>query len=103
MRYERDGFSVEAARKKRRKLPDWYVNRPPDVKGSAFFYEAYRDLATERRHAEGAIPWSACRLWCRDLRLQPDIANAVWIVVSRMDLAERQWRYEQLKAESGGG
>lgn len=35
--------------------------------------------------------------------LAPDLADAVWTVVSKMDLTERSWRYEQLKAETGGG
>lgn len=72
------------------------------MKGALLFYRAYRDLQT-CRHPDGAIPWTACREWCRDRQLQRDIANAVWIVVSRMDLAERQWRYDQMKAEAGDG
>lgn len=35
--------------------------------------------------------------------LRPDIAEALWIVVHRMDSTERLWRYDQLKAEVGGG
>lgn len=102
MRLERDGFSVEAARKKGRKLPEWYLDQPAELRGVGFFYEAYRDLGT-CRHPDGSIPWTACREWCRDKGLRRDVANAVWIVVSRMDMAEREWRYEQMKAEAGGG
>jgi hypothetical protein len=35
--------------------------------------------------------------------LAPDVANALWSVISRMDGTERRWRVEQIKAESGGG
>lgn len=70
--------------------------------GCEFFYGAFRDLQT-CRHPDGAIPWTAAREWAKDKRLTPDVAEAVWIVVSRMDLAERRWRYDQLKAETGGG
>lgn len=100
MRYERDGFSVRAAIKKKRKLPDWYLDEPKHPPGCEFFYEAFRDLQT-CRYPDGAIPWTAAREWSREKRLTPDVAEAVWIVVSRMDRAERNWHYENLKASFG--
>ena len=33
--------------------------------------------------------------------LRPDLASALWIVIFRMDLAERRWRLEALKQETG--
>lgn len=104
LRYERDGFSVRSATKKRRKLPDdhWFFDQPPEVPGSDFFYMAYRDLAT-CRHPDGAIPWTAAMEYAAWKGLKPDIADLVWAVVSRMDAAERGWRFDQLAAETQGG
>jgi hypothetical protein len=104
LRYERDGFSVRAAKAKGRPLPadHWYFDRPSPVVGSEPFYEAYSALATER-HPDGPIPWSAAMAYaCRE-GFERDLADALWIVVHRMDTIERQWRYDQLKAEIDGG
>lgn len=99
MRYERDGFSVEAAFKKKRKLPDdhWYWTEPPPIPGGEFFEEAFGDLIS-CRPPEGAIPWDKAMAYADRKGLAPDVANALWIVVSRMDTAERNWRLEQAEA-----
>lgn len=102
MRYERDGFSVEAAHKKGRKLAKdhWYHDRPPDIPRTEFFFEAFRDLIS-CRPPDGPIPWTAAMAYADRKGLAPELATAVWEVVSRMDLAERQWRYDELKREAG--
>lgn len=35
--------------------------------------------------------------------LQPDVADALWTVVRKMDQAERHWQIENLKAGDAGG
>lgn len=102
MRYERDGFSVRAARKKRRPLPPdhWFLNKPPRVRGADFYYTAYRDLGT-CRPPDGPIPWDKAMAYADRKRLAPDLADALWTIVSRMDNAERRWRLEQLEQEAG--
>jgi hypothetical protein len=103
LRWERDGFSVEAAKKKRRPLPDdhWFHDRPAPVVGQDFFFAAYRDLQTCRT-PDGPIPWTAAMAYADRKGLDPDAAEAIWVVVRKLDGTERQWRYEQLKAETGG-
>lgn len=101
MRFGRDGFSVDAARKKKRKLPQWYLDEPPQHPEAAFFYTAFRDLATCRA-PDGPIPWTAAMAYADRKGLAPDVANAVWAVVRKMDLAERQWQVENLKGANGG-
>lgn len=103
LRLDRDGFSVEAARKKKRKLPQWYLDEPPDPPESGFFYDAFRDLATCRPPDGGAIPWLACMAYADRKGLQPDVADALWTVIRQMDSAERRWQIENLKREAGGG
>lgn len=68
--------------------------------GAGFFFIAFRDLQT-CRHPDGAIPWTASRLYAQDKGLAPDVADALWIIVHKMDVAERVWRSEQW--ESGHG
>jgi hypothetical protein len=93
MRYARDGYSVESAITKRRPLPDWYLDRPAPIPGSEFFTEAYRDLVT-CRSVDGPIPWTACHIYAQHKGLAPDVTDALWEAVRRMDLAERIWRVE---------
>lgn len=100
MRYERDGYSVDSAIKKKRPLPSWYLEQPPRVPGDDFFHTAFRDLSTER-NADGPIPWRAAMAYADRKGLRPDLASALWIVIFRMDLAERRWRLEALKQETG--
>lgn len=103
MRYSRDGFSVEAAKKKKRPLPadHWYHNKPDEVPGSDWFYEAYRDLGT-CRPPDGPIPWLAAMAYADRKGLAPDVAETLWAVVWRMDNAERGWRLEEIKAGGAG-
>ncbi len=104
MRYERDGFSVRAAQKKKRPLPPdhWYLNQPPDLPGSDFFYIAFRDLQTCRA-PDGPIPWDKAMAYADRKELPADVAGALWCIVRKIDNAERSWRLEQLEAESGNG
>lgn len=101
MRYERDGFSVEAARKKGRQIPDdhWINDEPEIVPYSEVFLEAYRDLAT-CRPPDGPIPWDKAMAYADRKGFAPDLAEVLWAVVWRIDVAERNWRVEQLKAET---
>lgn len=103
MRYQRDGFSVEAGRKKGRTLsPDhWYLNPPPTVPGVDWFYEAFRDLSTERP-PDGPIPWSAAMAYADRKGLAPDVAETLWAVVRQMDFVERKWRQDEIAAQAGG-
>jgi hypothetical protein len=103
LRYERDGFSVEAAFKKKRKLPDdhWYWDQPPEVWGAEAFEAAYRDLVS-CRPPDGPIPWTAVMAYADREGLPRDLANALWVVIKRIDMAERQWRAEETNRESGG-
>ena len=55
------------------------------------------------RAPDGPIPWTAAMAYADRKRLTPDLADAMWTIVSRMDNVERAWQLEQLKAETGSG
>jgi hypothetical protein len=95
LRFNRDGYSVEAGIKKRRALPPdhWYLNEPEAPEGCEFFFDAYRDLST-CRPAEGPIPWTAVALYAEFKGLEPDNADRLWSVIRKMDAEERRWHAE---------
>lgn len=103
MRFDRDGHSVAAARKKRRALPDWYLDEPEPVEGSGFFIDAFRDLSTCRLNPDGPIPWSAVALYADKKELDPDVADLLWSVIRKMDQAERKWIAEDIKVQRDSG
>lgn len=104
MRWQRDGFSVESAWEKGRPLEDdhWFYDKPDRFDGDEFFYEAFRDLQTERQ-TDGPIPWSKCIAYADRRRLSPEVGDVLWAVIRRMDAVERRWRVEELRQEFGGG
>lgn len=102
LRLDRDGFSVEAARKKKRRLPEWYLDEPVEPPGAGFFYEAFRDLAT-CRPPDGPIPWRDAMAYADRKGLAPDVAEALWTVIRKMDQAERKWQIENVNRGAGDG
>lgn len=97
LRFDRDGFSVDAARKKGRPLPEWFLNEPPEPPSAPFFYSAYRDLVTCRL-PDGPIPWDKAMAYAERKGLAPDVADALWAVIRKMDQAERRWQIDNLRA-----
>ena len=83
--------------------PDhWSLHPPPEAINAGLFYRAYRDLVSERV-PDGPIPWGKVMAYADRKRLPPDIADALWAVISRMDTVEREWRIEQIEREFGSG
>lgn len=99
---DRDGHSVESGRQKGRDDPEWWDDRPEEPPGCDLFWEAFGDLKTER-HPDGAIPWSACRLYIADRSLSRDVGEALWQVIKMLDSAERNWHAERFKEETESG
>jgi hypothetical protein len=100
LRYARDGYSVKAAIKKGRPLPDWYLDAPEQPLGCEPFYIAYRDLSTCR--SDGPIPWTAVKLYIADKGLDPDVGGVLWDVIRLMDGAERRWQVDNIGSGGGG-
>lgn len=68
--------------------------------GSDFFFGAYRDLVS-CRVPDGPIPWTAVMQWADRRRLSRNLAEALWTVISQMDCAERQWRFDRFQEDHG--
>lgn len=102
LRLDRDGFSVESARKKKRPLPKWYLDEPAEPPFADLFWTAFRDLAT-CRSPDGPIPWRDCMAYADRKGLAPDIAEALWAVIRKMDQAERRWQIDNLRSGRDGG
>lgn len=79
------------------------MDEPLDPPEADFFYDAFRDLATCRHPDGGSIPWDKTMAYADRKGLQPDVANALWTVVRKMDQAERGWTLDNLKAGGAGG
>lgn len=58
LRYARDGYSVEAAIRKGRELPDWAKDVPDLEFPETFFLDSFWYLHTERNYELATIPFS---------------------------------------------
>ncbi len=103
MRYQRDGFSVEAAIKKKRPIPEdhWYHKKPPVLPDATMFWVAFRDLQSCRA-PDGPIPWTACMAYADRKRMPADVAMVLWAVIRRLDIVERNWHAEAIRKGGGG-
>lgn len=69
---------------------------------AGLFYEAFRDLAT-CRPPDGPIPWDKAMAYADRKGLAPDVADALWAVIRKMDQAERRWQIENVKRNLDNG
>lgn len=102
MRLARDGFSVDSARKKGRPLPGWYLDEPEEPPLGSLFYGAFRDLVTTRP-PDGPIPWDKAMAYAERKGLAPDVADAFWVVIKKLDQTERRWQIENIRRNLGNG
>lgn len=103
-RYHEQEFSILAAIKKGRPVPDWVDDEPFLEPGEYWILEAYGDLLTCRT-LDGVIPWSAIVEYADRAGLEPDVTQAFVRIIRYLDMEriERQRRkrgrgeYEDLK------
>ena len=74
--------TIIAAYKERGLTPPEHIETPPQIEGRFLVYwEAYRDLQTERRQPRGKIPIGSITRYARDYGLDPDtLKRIVWTV-----------------------
>lgn len=94
MRYERDGYTVEAALAKGRQFPEWYLEAPEELPGDEFYLTAFRDLSTGRGPT-GQIPWRDVVEYARLQGLTDDVVRAFVEIIRTMDRTYLRWMEEQ--------
>ena len=93
MRYERDSFSIDAAIRKNRPLPDWFMDEPEIEPQDRFFIKAFFDLDTCRSVGMdiGRIPWSIIVQYSDRYKLDEDVSEAFVDIIREMDNAFLKW------------
>ncbi len=99
MRYERDGYSVDAARAKGRPLPDWYLEEPPEHSMWYFYKEAFWNLSTERRFEFGPIPHSEIQMYGTCKGLDADMTETFVVLVRALDGSFLKWSRKDLERD----
>lgn len=99
LRFERDGYQVEAARTKGRKPPEWFTQQPHLQPGDDFWIAAFFDLNTTRNFEGGPIPWSRIREYGIYVGLDADLIRTLIAVIRAMDVRFLGWREEQRKRQ----
>ena len=96
LRYDRDGYSVEAAEIKGREFPQWFLDRPDEDFNDGFYIRAFDILNTCRVGGDqGCIPWNHIIQYGQREGLDDDMLNVFIIVIMTMDAAYRNWVMEQ--------
>ena len=93
MRYERDGFSVEAALAKGRALPQWYLDEPEVTSDDNFFIAAFSELSTCRHQRD--IPWNCIIEYASYHELDREMTRAFVYVIRMMDRALLKWQDDE--------
>lgn len=97
MRYNRDRFSVDAAKRKGRPLPDWYLDEPVIEASDMFYIKAFYDLNTCRSvgMGMGPIPWRDIISYAHFYQLDEDIVEAFVDIIREMDDAFLKWQSDE--------
>ena len=102
MRLQRDGFSVEAAIRKGRPLPEWYEDEPVIDPADIFYLKSFYDLSTCRSSGMGIgpIPWTAMSRYVEYYKLAWDVAEAFIDIMREMDGAFIEDQTKEQKRQS---
>lgn len=76
---------MEAAIRKGRKLPDWYLDEPPAQMLDGFYLESFSALSSTRNYELGPIPWDRIVEYGLRAGLDDDMIDAFVTLVRAMD------------------
>jgi len=90
---------VEAAERKGRPLPDWFLEEPELLPGDTFYLEAFWELSTCRSFGNGMgpIPWTAIIEYGLRFGLDDDMLAPFVTVIRAMDAEYVHWNSEEAK------
>ena len=94
---------MDAAERKGRSLPQWYLEEPELLPGDVFYLEAFRSLGTERQIgvAQGPIPDSKIIDYGQRAGLDRDVIDGLLVpVIREMDTEYLEWSNEQSDREA---
>ena len=101
--YAREGYVIESGQYQRcrttgGRLPDWYENRPPLIRGDEFYMRAFWELSSCRQFGEaiGPIPWHRIAQYGSRKQLGSGMMGVFETVIRELDEAYlSQQREEQ--------
>lgn len=104
MRYSRDGFSIESAKRKGRPLPDWYTEAPEISMLDSIYLDAFWFLHTTRAFGMdiGPIPWDKCLLYAQYLELDRDLTECFFRIIFALDAEFLKWHAQVMEKQSKG-
>lgn len=90
---------MEAAERKGRPLPDWFLEEPELLPGDTFYLEAFWELSTCRSFSGGVgpIPWTAVVDYGLRFGLDDDMLAPFVTVIRAMDAEYVQWNSAESK------
>jgi len=96
LRYDRDGYSVEAAILKGRRLPEWYSEEPPAQITDFFYQKSFWDLSSTRRFEHGPIPWDKIVEYGYHTGLDNDMIDTFVAIIRAMDAGYLNWLKDEI-------
>jgi hypothetical protein len=97
---EQDGYAdkvVLGALARNLPIPDKILNAPELLQGLEYYRDLFFILDTERRFAEGPIPFSALQQFEHDA----EDLEETWYIISRLDANLMEYFREKRKKEDG--
>lgn len=95
LRFQRDGFSVDAAVEKGRELPDWYLDEPFIWPGDEIYIRSFWHLNTCRLYAGGLIPHEKVMEIAQEHEMGPNMTDLFGHVLRMMDNAFIEWQNDE--------
>ena len=82
---------MEAAVRKGRELPQWYLDEPPGGQLDSFYLRSFWDLSSTRRFDLGPIPWDKIVEYGLHVGLDCDMIDAFVALIRAMDAGYLKW------------
>ena len=104
LRLSRDGFSIDAAKRKGRALPDWYLKEPPVHPNDIYYFQWFWKLNSCRNYEFGPIPYDKVIALADRVGLDEPMIDLLNFIIESMDAEYLKWQIAEAKKrnESGG-
>lgn len=86
---------MEAAIRKGRNLPKWYLDEPPTQPLDDFYLRSFWDLNSTRQYEFGPVPWDKIVEYGCHLGLDADIIDSFVALIRAMDAGFLQWAKDE--------